>query len=150
MRKRVVGGVILSALALGGLSGCQAVAPGGFTRATAQADVAGWTHDAQKALGSPAASIRANDFETCRTDHSYFSTSFEWRTITNLSVPAARQAAAIRTLASAFVASGWVRSNPDGLVTLTGPTDARRRGLIRVEYGGASTLVLSVLSPCYP
>jgi hypothetical protein len=140
---------VLVALALAGLSGCQAEGSGGFTRAGAQTDVDRWTRQAEAALGSPTASIRASGFETCRTDHSYFTTSFEWRTITNLSVPAAQQSAAISTVSAVFAANGWVRSTPGGLVTLTGPTTQRRRGLIRLETGGASTLVIAVLSACY-
>jgi hypothetical protein len=153
MQKRVVlrsySAIVLAALALVSLSGCQAVTSGGFTRVSAQADVDGWTHEAEIALKSPTAGVRASGYETCRTDRGFFTTSWEWRTITNLSVPAARQSAAISTLTAAFTATGWTRSNPAGLVTLTGPTGERRRGLIRLENGGASTLIISVISPCY-
>jgi hypothetical protein len=141
--------VLLVALALASLSGCSAVTSGGFTSADARTAVAAWTHEAETTLGSPTASVRASGYETCRTDHGFFTTSWEWRTITNLSVPAASQTSAISTVSTAFTASGWVRSNPRGLVTLTGPTNERRRGLVHIETGGASTLVIWVISPCY-
>jgi hypothetical protein len=149
MQKRGTVAVVLAALALLGLAGCQAVKPGTFTRADAQADVSAWTQDAQTAVGSPSADTRSDGYETCRTDHGFFTTTSQWRTITYLTVPKKRQAAAISTLSAAFVARNWTSTTSGGSVSLSGPKGASRTGLIRVERGGGSTLVISVVSPCY-
>jgi hypothetical protein len=147
--KRAVAVGAIAVLALLLLAGCQSVPPGTFVRAQAQADVAGWTHDARDAAGSPVARTTADGYETCRTDTAYFSTSFQWRTITNLSVSASRQAAATSAISAAFVKNGWVETKSSGLVTLAGPHDASRRGILRIETAGSSQLAVSAISPCY-
>ena len=149
MNKRVAFAIVTAVLAFVSLAGCQAVKPGTFTRADAQADVAVWTHDAETAVGSPSTDTRSDGYETCRTDHGYFTTSSQWRTITYLTVPQKRQTAAISTLSAAFVALKWKSVTSAGLVTLSGPKGASHAGLIRVERGDESTLVISVVSPCY-
>jgi hypothetical protein len=149
MRKRGLGVTVLAALVVLGLAGCQASSPGALTRSGAQSDVATWTHDAETALGSPKARVQFDGFEACRTDHSYFTTSSEWRTVTLLSVPKARQAAAITALSADFVARNWSTATSNGFVNLSGPKNARHRGLVRIERDGDSMLAITVISPCY-
>jgi hypothetical protein len=149
MGRRAIAVGAMAVLALSLLSGCQAVAPGTFVRAEAVADAALWTRDAVRAAGSPSASTRADGYETCRTDSAYFTTTFQWRTITYLGVAASRQSDTISAIAAAFGRSGWHATSSRGAVTLTGPSGPSHRGVIRVEPAGSSNLALSVISPCY-
>jgi hypothetical protein len=146
--KRAIPIVATAGLVLALLTGCQAK-PGTFVRADAQADVAGWTRSAEKAADSPTASTIANGYETCRTDTGYFTTSFQWRTITNLRIAASQQGAATAAISAAFAADGWAAKTSAGVVTLTGPKSATRRGVVRIETAGGSELAVSVISPCY-
>jgi hypothetical protein len=149
MHKRVAGVALTAVLTIVSLAGCQATTPGSFTRTDAQADVATWTHDAETALGSSTTRVRFNAYETCRTDHAYFTTSFQWRTETSVSVPGARQSAVTSALAASFAKRGWSSSKSAGAVTLIGPKGARHSGQIRIEPDGPTLLVISVISPCY-
>jgi hypothetical protein len=140
-----------AAVLLSCLTGCQATGPGSFARPAAQADVAAWTLDAIRAVGSPApaATTKLSGFETCRTDTGYFATSTQWRTITDVAVPLARQAAATSAIETAFTAKGWHTARSSGLVTMAGPSGERRKGLIKIQTAGSSELEVAVMSPCY-
>jgi hypothetical protein len=135
----------LAIVAVAGLTGCQAA--GSFTRVAAEADTARWTTDAVRAAGSPDSTTKLSAFEACRSDAGFFTTTYEWRKITNVSVPQASQPKETAAIASAFVAIGWRESEPRGLVTLTGT--GKRKGLITVQTAGSSALAIKVLSPCY-
>jgi hypothetical protein len=149
MQKRLVVAVVIAALTIVSLAGCQATTPGSFTRSDARANVATWTGDAESVLGSPKATIGFDGYEACRTDHAYFPTTSEWRTATSLSMPRARQSAAISTVLASFTGHGWTGSKTAGAVTLVGPKGARHQGRIRVEPDGPASLVITVISPCY-
>lgn len=140
-----------AAVLLVGLTGCQAIAPGSFARPAAQADVTAWTRDAIKAVGSPApsATTKLSGFETCRTDTGYFATSTQWRTITDVAVAQARQAAATSAIETAFRAKGWKTTRSSAFVTIAGPSGERRKGLIKIQTAGSSLLEVAVMSPCY-
>lgn len=141
----------LVAVALGTLlAGCQQQPPGSYTRTLAQSDVAAWTKQAVAAAhASSSSTTKLNAFETCRTDTGYFATKFQWRTITNIDVPASDQTAATRAIETAFEHASWKLSMPQGLVSLTGPGDHKRHGLITVQTAGATQLAISVVSGCY-
>jgi hypothetical protein len=147
--KRPLSVVAVVALALLALTGCQA-GPGSFSRAAAKADVEAWTHGAQKAAGSAAATTKSDGYETCRTDSGLFTMRFQWRTITNLAVGASDQSAVTADISKAFSADDWTEKDEPGLVTLAGPKSAKRRGLIQIQTAGDSQLSISVISPCYP
>jgi hypothetical protein len=149
MQKRVPAAILTAALTVVSVAGCQSITPGTLTRTQAQTDVAAWTRDAETALGSPTSAVRFDGYETCRSDHGYFTTSSEWRTVTSLGVPRPRQSAAISTLSAAFVGRTWSTATSSTLVRLSGPKGARHLGLIEIERGGAATLVITVISPCY-
>jgi predicted small lipoprotein YifL len=149
MHKRVAVVALTAALAIISLAGCQAIGPGSFTRADARADVATWTQDAEATLGSPTTRVRFDGFEVCRTDHGYFTTTSQWRTATTLSMPRARQSAAMSTVSESFVTRGWNSSKSNGAVTLTGPKGAHHTGQIRIEPYGSTSLLVSVVSPCH-
>jgi hypothetical protein len=143
--------LILVAVLLLCLTGCQTVSAGSFTRTLARADVASWTRQAVDAVKSPppAGSTKSDAFETCRSDNGYFTTLYQWRTITNVDVPLAQQPAATRAIEKSFQSRGWTVSHPTGLVSLAGPRAAKRRGLITIQTAGDSQLAISVISPCY-
>jgi hypothetical protein len=151
MGRRVVAAVALALVIAISLAGCQAVTKGSMTRTLAQSDVAAWTRQAVAATSEPPPSTitKLNAFDACRSDTAYFSTSFQWRTITNIDVPLARQAAATRAIASAFELRHWRAVSSAGLLTITGPTTSKLRGLITVQTAGSSQLAISVVSPCY-
>jgi hypothetical protein len=142
--------LILPAVLLLCLTGCQAAA-GSFTRTLATADVANWTRQAVDAVTSPppSASTKLDAFETCRSDTGFFTMSYQWRTITNVGVPLARQSAATRAIENSFEAGGWTVSHPGGLVSLAGPKAGKLKGLITIQTAGDSQLSISVVSPCY-
>jgi hypothetical protein len=148
MGKRAVSAVAVAALALAMLSGCEAK-PGAFVRSSAQADVAAWTQDARSAIGSPVATVKFDGFQTCRTDTGYFATRFQWHTVTNLAVPASRQTAEVAAISRSFAAMGWRPKSAAGIVTITGPAAAARRGIVLVQTAGATQLAVAVTSPCY-
>jgi hypothetical protein len=140
----------LMAIVLGcGLAGCQQAGPGSFTRTVAQADVAAWTKGAVEAAHPSNSATKLSAFETCRSNTAYFATTFQWRTITNVDVSASDQPAATRAIEAAFERANWKLSLPGGLVTLTGPDDQKRRGLITIQTAGPTQLAISVVSPCY-
>ncbi|HEX4057486.1 MAG TPA: hypothetical protein VHX87_04105 [Galbitalea sp.] len=151
MRCRVISAFAVSLVLVGSLAGCQATGPGSFTRSEAQTDVAKWTTLAVRAVGSPATTsqTKLNAFEACRSDHGFFTTTLQWRTITNIDVPASRQVAVTRVIEKAFEQAGWRASTPQGFVTLTGPDNEKRRGAILIQTAGATQLAISVVSPCY-
>ena len=149
MHKRVPVAVLTGALMVAGLTGCQAITPASFTRTDAQADVVAWTHEAETALGSPTARVRFSAYETCRTDHAYFTTTSQWQTETSLGVPRARQSDAVSALSASLARRGWKSSKSTGTVTLVGPKGAHHTGQIRIEPDGPTALLISVVSPCY-
>ena len=136
-------------LCLGLLTACQATAPGSFTGAVAQADAAKWTKQAVRAAASPAATTKLNGFEACRSDTGFFTTTSEWRRITDIAVSLSQQDAAIDAIAAAFTKSGWTETRPRGLVTLQGGGSGKRRGLITVQTAGPTALAITVKSGCY-
>ncbi|HEX4444684.1 MAG TPA: hypothetical protein VHZ81_14030 [Galbitalea sp.] len=142
---------VVGALALGSLAGCQATTPGSFTRALAQADTAKWTKQAVNAAASsaPTATTKLSGFEACRSDTGFFTTSDEWRTITDIAVSSAQQEAATAAIAGAFTKSGWTETRPRGLVTLKGGATGKRKGLITVQTAGPTALAITVESGCY-
>jgi hypothetical protein len=142
----VLAGILL--IAAGALTGCQAA--GSFTRANAQADAATWTKSVVAASGSPAsaATTKFNGFEACRTDRGFFTTTSQWRTVTDIAMPLSHQPASTTAIARSFVASGWKESRPRGLVTLKGG-GGQRRGLITVQTAGPTGLAITVESGCY-
>ena len=140
---------LVGVVAVGCLAGCQATTPGSVTRAVAQADAAKWTKQAVNATASRAATTKTNGFEACRSDSGYFTTSYEWRTITDIAVSSSHQAAATAAIAAAFARSGWKVSRPGGLVTLQGGGTGRRTGLITVQTAGPTGLAITVKSGCY-
>jgi hypothetical protein len=151
-RAGTVGAIAVLSLLL--LTGCQALKPAGFTQADARSDTARWTSDAVGALGaarfgSPPTNTKADGYETCRTDTSFFTTTSEWRTITDLGVAVSKQDAATASISAAFVRAGWVASIADGVHSLKGPHGAKRMGVIRIESGGGAELTIIVISPCY-
>ncbi len=151
MSKRAAPVVACAAVVLLALTGCQAH-PSGFGREQAQSDAAVWTAEAVHAAGSPTTTTRSDGYETCRTDTGFFTSTFQWRTITWLGVAASAQSAATRSIAAAFSADGWVAQKStgvDGLVSLAGPKDADRPGVVRIETGGPTQLSVTVISPCY-
>jgi hypothetical protein len=149
MGKRFASVGAIAAMTLLLLTGCQSVKPGTFTRVDAQSDTAGWTRDAAKAVGSPQTTTRADGYETCRTDKSYFTSTSEWRTSTDLRVAASKQDAATAAISASFVHAGWVAKTSGGVLSLSGPHGAKRMGVVRVESGGDAQLTVIVISPCY-
>jgi hypothetical protein len=147
--KRAVPVAAVGALALLVLTGCQPT-PGAFVRTAAQADVAAWTRQAEAAAGAPAASTRSDGYEACRTDTGLFIMRFQWRTITDLAVAQSNQSAVTSDIAAAFDSHGWAEKDSPGLVTLTGPKSAKRRGVVGIQTAGDSQLSISIISPCYP
>lgn len=143
--------LILAAVLLLCLTGCQTVSAGTFTRTLARADVASWTGQSINAVKSPPpqVSIKSDAFETCRSDSGYFTTSYQWRTITYAGVPLAHQAAATTAIENSFESRGWTVSHTLGLVSLTGPRGKKLKGLITIQTAGDSQLAISVVSPCY-
>jgi hypothetical protein len=141
--------LVLAALVLLCLTGCQAAPAGAFTRTVARADVATWTRQAIRAASSPRASTKSDAFETCRSDAGFFTTSYEWRTITNLAVPLSDQKAATDAIEHSFEASGWAVSRPTGIVAIAGPKGSKLKGLITIQTAGDSQLAIAVMSPCY-
>jgi hypothetical protein len=137
----------LAIVAITGLTGCQAA--GSFTRVAAEADTATWTAQAVKAAGSPApaATTKLSAFEACRSDAGFFTTTYEWRTITNVAVPLASQPQASAAIVASFEASGWRASGPNRFISLTGT--GKRKGLITLQSAGDSALAITVKSPCY-
>lgn len=151
MRNRVAMAAALAVLLTVGLAGCSAPAPGSFTRDQARADTAAWTKQAVGTVSSPppASQTKVDDFQTCRTDSGYFTTSFQWRTVTNIAVPRARQRAAARAIESSFESSNWTATESGGLLTLAGPDGEKQKGVITVQTAGVSELSIAVVSPCY-
>jgi hypothetical protein len=151
MARRVLAAIAIAIAAALCLAGCQASGPGGFTRSDAQAAVAKWTAQAQDAVSDPAPQAHAtlNAFEVCRSDRGYFATTNEWRTVTVIDVPTARQAGAIRAIETAFTSQKWRAVESRGIVALTGPRTSTGRGYITVQTGGDAQLSIAVISPCY-
>ena len=151
---RLTRALLLAAVTIvvaGVLSGCQSGPSPTSPRALAQAATKAWTRDAVHAVASPAPKTitKSDAFEICRTDHGYFTTSSQWRRITDISVPLSRQAAATAAIRRAFEADSWAASRSAGITTLVGPVGAKGKGLITVQTAGESQLVVVVISPCY-
>jgi hypothetical protein len=151
MSRRVAAAFASAAVVLLALTGCQAQ-PTGFGRPQAQSDAAAWTTEAVHAAGAPTTTTRSDGYETCRTDTGFFTSTFQWRTITWLAIPSSTQPAATRAIRAAFTDDGWAAQKSTGvasLVVLAGPRDADRRGVVRIETGGPAELSVTVISPCY-
>jgi hypothetical protein len=151
MARRVLVATAIAVVVALLVAGCQATGPGAFTRSDAQADVARWTAQAEDAISDPAPTAQPtlNAFDVCRSDQGYFATTYQWRTVTTIDVPAARQAGAIRAIETAFTGHQWRATVSRGIVALTGPRSAKRRGFITLQTDGASQLSIAVISPCY-
>ena len=146
--------VAVGALAVLVLTGCASGSVASFTRALAQADTTAWTEEALKAVGSRldasvTATTKASGFEACRSDTGFFTTTDQWRMISDLAVPEARQGAATAAISKAFVAANWKRTRKAGLTTLSGPGGAAHKGLIELQTDGPTKLNVEVVSPCY-
>ncbi len=146
--------VAVGALAVLVLTGCASGSAASFTRASAQADTATWTKQALKAVGATldvaiTPTTKASGFEACRSDKGFFTTTDQWRLISDFAVPKARQAAATTAIAEAFVAADWKQKTKAGLTTLSGPGGVAHRGLIEVQTDGPTNLNIEVVSPCY-
>ena len=151
MGSRAIIGLALGAIVVVGLTGCQGTINGGYTRVQAKSDVASWSAEAESAVSSPTptTAIKADGYITCRTDNGLFPTSFEWRTITDVSVPLADQPKATRAIVGAFSNDDWAAHEASGISTLTGPTGEKRKGAITVQTAGPTALSVSVVSACY-
>lgn len=142
--------VVAAAVLVVCLAGCSSATVTGFTRSDAQADAAKWTSQAIGAIASaPANTTRFNGYERCRSDTGFFTSSSQWHTITNVTVPLAKQLVATNAIAAAFEAEGWKRSGTSALTTLRGPAHANRTGVILIQTDGDHALSISVVSPCY-
>jgi hypothetical protein len=148
---RRIGAVAAAIVLIASLAGCAPASAASLGRAKAITDVSMWTRLATAAVSSPpaATTTKFNAFESCRNDNGYIKTSSQWRTITNLAVPSAHQAAATTAIARAFAAKGWKVTTRSSITTVTGPIGSRHKGMIVVETGGKSLLYISVVSPCY-
>jgi hypothetical protein len=132
------------------LAGCASAPAASFGRPQAQADVSRWTAEALRAVGSATAPrTTVNGFEACRTDNGFFTTTFQWRTGTEVAVAQPGQAVATAAIVTAFERAGWKVSVSRGFTTLSGPGGARRRGVVQVQTAGPSGLAIEVISPCY-
>ncbi len=130
------------------LAGCSSTTGGSSGRSAAQGQATQWIRDAASAVSpAPASQVKSSAYENCRSDHGYFVTRSEWRTVAQFSIPGSQQAAATKAIASAFEAQGWKGKTVAGILTLTGPKSAR--GQIRLETGGGSALDVSAISACY-
>jgi hypothetical protein len=148
MIRRALASLGVVALTVTVLAGCAATANGNPARTAAEADTTQWIRDAASAISpTPASEVKSSGYENCRTDHGYFVTKSEWRTVAQLTVPMADQAAATKAIATSFTAKGWSPKTTAGILTLTGPKGDR--GQIRVETGGATDLDVAALSACY-
>ena len=147
VRRILVGVVAIVVITM--LAGCSE-ASASFNRPQAQADVSQWTSQATAAVSSASAPrTTVSGFETCRTDNGFFTTTFQWRTGTVVAVVQSRQAAATAAIVNAFAGNGWKVSVKLGLTTLSGPGDAKRKGLVQVQTAGPTGLAIQVISPCY-
>lgn len=148
---RLVGAGALAALVL---TGCASGSAGSFTREQAQADAVGWSRQALAAVRDDVgtkvvATTKASGFETCRTDTGFFTTTDQWRLISDFAVPEARQVAATAAIAGAFETAHWKQASKAGLTTLSGPSGAAHEGLIVLQTDGPTNLNVEVISPCY-
>jgi hypothetical protein len=148
MHKRVFAAAAVALAALSVLAGCQAKS-GAFTRSDAIASVATWTRSAESAAGSPRGAAVSAGSENCRSDTGFLVTHFQWRTITDLAIPRGKQATAIAAITKAFADAGWSARTKAEIVSMSGPKDAKRRGIVRLESGGDSRLSVAVTSPCF-
>jgi hypothetical protein len=147
IRTAVTASAIAAALVLG-LAGCSTST--GYNRTDAKADVAKWLHNVESSADSGQATPRSDTFITCNADHAYFVTTWQWRTVAQLTVPKAKQDAALADIRSAFESSHWTASTSGEGLTLTGPATKDGRGQILVAPDDADAVVtISVTSACY-
>lgn len=148
--KRGVASLAVLAVVVAMLAGCASRSVASFSRSDAQADAARWSNDAVGALaGHAATTTKFSGFERCRSDSGYLPTSSQWRIITDVTVAASGQPAAISAIAMRLQSSGWRASTSAGITTLRGPSDSKRKGQILLQTAGSSTLSISIVSPCY-
>ncbi|HEY2644519.1 MAG TPA: hypothetical protein VGI56_12270 [Galbitalea sp.] len=129
------------------LAGCSASS--GYHRTDAKADVATWVHDAESSAAPRQSKVKADYFIACDADHAYFVTTWQWRTIAELTLPKSRQAEAISEIKSAFEASRWKSETNGDVLTLTGPLTDDGRAQIIVQPDDQSGLSVIVTSACY-
>ena len=129
------------------LAGCSA--PTRYNRTDAQADVATWVHDVKASAAPRHSAVKANYFISCDADHAYFVTTWQWRTVSELTVPKSQQADAISAIKSAFEASRWKSETNGDVLTLTGPQTDDGRAQIIVQPDDQSGLSVVVTSACY-
>jgi hypothetical protein len=137
---------IAAALVLG-LAGCSAST--GYNRTDAKADVAKWLQNVESTADSGHATPRSETFITCNADHAYFVTTWQWRTVAQLTVPKAKQDAVLADIRSAFESSHWTSSTSDTVLTLTGPATDDGRAQILVAPDDNALVTISVTSACY-
>jgi hypothetical protein len=129
------------------LAGCSA--PSKYNRTDAQADVATWLHDVETSAAPRSSAIKANYFISCDADHAYFVTTWQWRTVSEFTVPQSQQDGAIAAIKSAFEASRWKSEATGNALTLTGPLTDDGRAEVLVQPDGKSSLSVVVTSACY-
>jgi hypothetical protein len=138
--------VIAAALVLG-LAGCSTST--GYNRTDAKADVAKWLQNVESSADSGHATPKSETFIACSADHAYFVTTWQWRTVAQLTVPKAKQDAALAAIRSAFESSHWTSSTSGEGLTLTGPVTDDGRAQILVAPDNDAVVTISVTSACY-
>lgn len=149
MGRRILIAISVAVATSVALAGCSSTLSTNPARTAAQSDTQQWIKDAASAVATPPPSseVKTSGYENCRSDHGYFVTKSEWRTVAQLTVPRASQSAAMKDIVASFAGRGWTSKTTAGILTLTGPKSAR--GLIRVESGGDASLDISAVSACY-